>query len=93
MTVLPATVTACEHVVFQKLEDDAVLLNLETERYFELDDVGTRMWQLLTESDDTEHVLAQLLREYEVDESTLRDDLATLIEQLSKSGLITTDAA
>jgi len=30
------------------LDNEAVLLNLETEKYFGLDRTGTRMWQLVT---------------------------------------------
>ena len=91
MTVLPKTVVASAHTVFQQLDDEMILLNLETERYFELDDVGTRMWHLLTECDHTEQVVAQLLAEYQVDEATLRHDLAMLISQLNASGLVTLD--
>ena len=91
MVNLPKNVTASPHTVFQQLDDEMILLNLETERYYELDDVGARMWQLLTEYDNTQQVIAQLLSEYEVDETTLRSDLANLISQLSASGLIATD--
>jgi len=30
------------------LDKESVLLNIETERYFGLDETGTRMWQLVT---------------------------------------------
>jgi len=38
------------HVPVRFLDQESVLLNLETERYFGLDETGTRMWQLLTTS-------------------------------------------
>ncbi len=40
-------VAAPRHVLVRALDRESVLLNLETERYFGLDEVGTRMWQLL----------------------------------------------
>ena len=38
-----------EDVLFQTVYDEAVLLNLNNDRYYGLDNVGARMWQLLAE--------------------------------------------
>lgn len=88
-TSLPACVAISPDVLFQELKDEAVLLNLDTERYYSLDDVGTRMWQLLAEHSNVAAVVGQLLGEYDVDEATLRQDLANLIAQLAEEELIT----
>ncbi len=88
-TSLPKRVVIPPDVLSRELDDEGVLLNLETERYFTLDDVGIRMWQLLAEHGDVETVVAQLLDEYDVDESTLRHDLADLIAELVKANLMT----
>ena len=53
------------HVLIRFLEQESVLLNLETERYFGLDAVGTRMWQLATTAPTVETALAQLVEEYD----------------------------
>lgn len=75
-------------VLFQDLDGEAVLLNLATEKYFSLDDVGTRMWQLMGKYGDIERTLAQLIAEYDVDPQTLRQDLNALIGKLVEAGLI-----
>lgn len=85
---LPARVTISDHVLFQEIEGECVLLNMASEHYFGLDDVGTRIWQFLVEDGDPAKVLAQLRRVYDVDEATLRSDLANLLEQLSSEGLV-----
>ena len=36
------------HVLVRFLDRECVLLNLETEQYFGLDETGTRIWQLVT---------------------------------------------
>jgi hypothetical protein len=38
------------HVLVRILDRESVLLNLETEQYFGLDETSTRMWQLVTAS-------------------------------------------
>jgi hypothetical protein len=76
------------HVLVRFLEKEAVLLNLETERYFGLDETGTRMWQLTTAAPNIDTAYRQLLDEYDVDPDTLRENLAELLEKLADSGLL-----
>jgi hypothetical protein len=76
------------NVVFQLLDDESVLLHLQTERYYVLNDVATRMWQLLTESGSYTNTLAGLLAEFDSDEATLRRDLDDLIARLTELQLI-----
>jgi hypothetical protein len=65
-----------------------VLLEAERGLYFSLDEVGTRIWQLLVEHGDRDRVAAAMLEEFEVDEATLLADLDALIDRLAEAGLI-----
>ena len=76
------------NVLVRFLEQESVLLNLDTERYFGLDAVGTRMWQVATSSPSLEAALLQLAEEYDAPQETLRTDLANLVEHLLENGLI-----
>lgn len=76
------------NVLMQELKGESVLLNLQTERYFGLDDVGTRMWEVLSKSESLKQARDTLLNEYDVDPKQLENDLRTLVEKLSKNGLI-----
>jgi hypothetical protein len=75
-------------VMFRELEGESVLLNIETETYFGLDDVGTRMWRQLTESPSIQLAYDALLSEYDVTPDTLKKDLGSLLEELFENGLI-----
>ncbi|HZQ05368.1 MAG TPA: PqqD family protein [Anaerolineae bacterium] len=86
---LPSRVDVSEDVLFQELEGEAVLLNLKTERYYGLDAVGTRMWQLITAEGDVGAAFEQLSQEYAVAPEVLRQDMAALIAKLSEVGLLT----
>jgi hypothetical protein len=77
-----------QHVLVRQLERESVLLNLDTERYFGLDEVGTRMWLHLTSSDSIEAAYQKLLSEYEVDGEILRRNLTELLDQLVANGLL-----
>lgn len=88
MIALPAHVKPAPDVLFQSLSDEAVLLNLKTESYYGLDEIGMQMYQLLVEHGNPETALEKLLAEYDVDELTLRQDLISLISKLTERGLV-----
>jgi hypothetical protein len=75
-------------VLISGLDEESVILNLDSERYYGLDDVGTRMLTVLTTSDSIESAFEKLLDEYEVDRELLRRDLTTLIDRLVEQGLV-----
>ena len=76
------------HVLVRFLGKESVLLNIETERYFGLDETGTRMWQLVTAAPKIEVAYQQLLEEYDVQPELLRENLADLLTQLVENGLL-----
>jgi hypothetical protein len=64
---LPVHVSVSEDVAWRKIDGLIVMLVLAGEqRYYRLDETGTRMWELLEESPDVAAAYAQLLDEYEV---------------------------
>jgi hypothetical protein len=75
-------------VLIQELQGESVLLNVQTGRYFGLDEVGTRMWAVLTASGSLRAAFETLLAEYDVDEQQLQQDLRTLVEKLVEHGLL-----
>jgi PAS domain-containing protein len=85
---LPERVEISEEVLFQDIEGECVLLNLANEQYFGLDEVGTRFWELLSENNEIEPILRQILNEFNVEESVLRRDLVILLDEMSENGLI-----
>jgi hypothetical protein len=76
------------HVLVRYLDNESVLLNLETEQYFGLDETGTRMWQLLTASPCIDSAYQELLAEFDVEPELLRANLADLLSKLVESGLL-----
>ncbi len=71
-----------------KLSGEAVILNLESGIYYGLNDVGARIWDLLSEPRDVVALRDALIEEYEVDAGTLQRDLIAILTSLVDSGLI-----
>jgi hypothetical protein len=88
MVTLKDRVSAPAHVLVRFLDRESVLLNLESEQYFGLDETGTRMWQLVTASPDIDAAYQELLAEFDVEPELLRDNLTDLLGRLVDNGLL-----
>ena len=77
-----------EHVVFQVLDGQAVVLNLDSGRYFGLNEVGTVFWQGLEQGRSLKQITESLLERYEVDRDVLERDLAELMTDLKQRNLL-----
>ncbi len=75
------------------MSGETVLLDLQSESYFGLDAVGTRIWQLLQENNSLQKVFDTMLEEYDVDEKELEKDLNELLDKLLEEKLITIEPA
>lgn len=88
MMVLDKRVTVPPGVMFRDLDGEAVVLEIESGRYFGLNETGTRMWLLLQEHGSLERVLRDLLIEYDVTEERLRRELLSFVDTLSSQRLL-----
>jgi hypothetical protein len=79
--------TASPNVHFRALGDEGIVLSLDGGIYFGLDEVGTRIWQLL-ESHDLAGVAAVLAGEYDVDPGVVEGDVVAFVETLVGKGLV-----
>lgn len=84
---LPAFINFSPKVIFEPVHEEAVLLDLDTRESFALNTIGMRMWQLQSNNPSTEGAIQQLLQEYQVEEATLRQDMAAWINHLRARGL------
>ena len=75
-------------VLISVIEDEAVLLNLKSERYFGLNRTGTAMWTALTSAESVEMAYRSLAGRFDVDPEMLRRDLNDLVHRLIEHGLV-----
>lgn len=94
MTASPHRVTLDDQVqcsgevLVQEVGGEAVLLDLASERYFGLDPVGTRIWQLLADAPSLAQVHTTLCGEFDATPERIGEDLLALVGQLSDAGLV-----
>ena len=79
---LNQTFTISDEVICQKLKGESVLLDLGSESYLGLDEVGTRIWHLIDDGKTMRSLVETMLDEYDTDEDTLIRELDNFLNDL-----------
>lgn len=93
MISLQTRVALSNDVLVQEVEGEAVLLDLKSEQYFGLNEVGVQLWRALEANPDLDAAHRRLLDLFEVEPDRLADDLVSIIADLEKAGLVATEPA
>jgi hypothetical protein len=88
MVTTETKLTLPDQVMFRDLAGEAVLLDLESGRYYGLNESGTRMWSLLVRHGRIGLALRDLLQEYDVPSERLEKDLLLFVETLASRKLL-----
>ena len=75
----------------RRLDDDLVILDIPSGRYFELNDVGAIVWEHLDGSNTVDDLVDRVLDEYAVERDTASTDVQDLLGQLIEAGLVVDD--
>ncbi len=67
-----------------------VLVHLESNRIFELNETGARVWELISEGLERDQVVQRLVQEFAVDATRVSNELDALVADLEREGLLGT---
>ena len=81
-------ITISKEALSQEVNGETVILDLNSESYFGLDEVGTRIWQLLQEHGDVQKAFDVMLDEFDVEEDQLENDMSALLDEMLEKGLL-----
>lgn len=77
-----------ESIFSRTLEEETIILNLETGQYFSTEHIGTRIWELLQQKHSLREIAQTLSNEFEADENQVVEDLTEFIGELESRGLV-----
>lgn len=80
-----------DNVLIQKVAHEAVLLDLDSQSYFGLDELGTMIWDAVSDGKTQTEIVARIIEEFEVNAEIARRDLKIFLERLAADKLITFD--
>lgn len=70
------------------LDGEKVMMDLEKGQYLALNEIGTKIWDMIAEPIMIKDVILNLMSEYEVDEEDCKEDIMEFIGRLNGAGLI-----
>jgi hypothetical protein len=74
--------------VSSDLAGETVLLNMQSAMYYGLDQVGSRIWELVRVPIRVSDLRDAIVREYDVDPERCEEDVLGFLRELSAKGLI-----
>ena len=77
-----------EKIAWRVVEEDSVLLNLDTGYYYTLNEVGRFLWESIDGKKKLSAIHKEILDHYDVDPETAKSDILELIDNLLKEGLV-----
>jgi hypothetical protein len=75
-------------VASRPLDGGAVLVNMSSGACFELNRIGSEIWELLASATTETTICEALARKYEVDRAVLETDVRGLVVSLVNAGLV-----
>ena len=80
-----------QNVVSELAGDHMVLIHMDTNKIFELNRTGARVWELLQDGEDSEGIVRRMLEEFDVQDDHLRDEVRAVLERLEGEKLVRRD--
>jgi hypothetical protein len=75
-------------LAWRRVDDEIVILNLETSVYFSLDGIGSEIWEMIHQKKSEQEIVESLVKKYSSTEDIIRKDVQNLIKQLKKEKLL-----
>ena len=77
-----------DKVVHRLIGDEAVLLNLDNGSYYNINEVGTQIWEQMSEGKSICEIVLFIAEEYSLSEERAEKDLLLFLKVLEKNALI-----
>ncbi len=71
-----------ENMLFSKLDDELVMMSIQNNEYYGLDNIGTRIWEIIEKPISFSDLMKIILDEYEVNESQCKEDILEFLNLL-----------
>ena len=85
---LDSVVSKNEEIDDTDLDGEKVMMNLDKGQYFMMNEVGSRIWEIISEPVNVKGIIDTLRSEYEVDEEICKDTVVEFLGRLNNAELI-----
>jgi len=81
-------ISRVEEVVASDIDGETVMMSIENGKYYGLDDIGSRIWELIEEPIKVSDLVDTLLGRYEVDRRTCEKDVLKFLNELDDDKIL-----
>ncbi|WP_029192449.1 lasso peptide biosynthesis PqqD family chaperone [Paenibacillus harenae] len=71
-----------------EMNGEKVMLSIENGKYYNLGQIGGRVWELIASPSSIQDIVNQLLTEYEIEPGACEQQVRAFLQQLKSEGLI-----
>ena len=83
-----STIVKSSGQVSTDLGKEVIILGINSEEYYSLEEVGARIWGLIQEPKTVRNILDTLLNDYDVEPKRCERDLLAVLQEMADEGLI-----
>ncbi len=75
-------------VLHSEVDKEYILMSIESNYYYGLDEVASRIWELLEQPRSASELCQMLTSEYDIDETTCQTETLELLQHLEQRNLV-----
>lgn len=83
-----STISRTHEILFDKVGDEIVMLNLDKGRYHALDEIGSEIWEMIAEPVLVADLISALLVKFEVSPEDCQRDVLAYLADLQERDLL-----
>jgi hypothetical protein len=77
-----------DNFVFNEVDGELVMMNIETGAYASLNETGKSIWGFLDAPKSISEIVSSLIEEYEIDQATCEKEVLPFIQNMIKSEVL-----
>jgi hypothetical protein len=81
-------ISRIEEIVASDIDGETVMMSIENGKYYGLDDIGSRIWELIEKPIRVSDLIDTLLGRYEVDRKTCERDVLKFLNELNEDEIV-----
>jgi hypothetical protein len=81
-------ISRIEEIVASDIDGETVMMSIENGKYYGLDDIGSRIWELIEKPVKVSDLIDTLLGRYEVDRETCERDVLKFLNELNEDRIV-----
>jgi hypothetical protein len=81
-------ISQIEEIVASDIDGETVMMSVENGEYYGLDNIGSRIWELIQKPIKVSDLIDTLLERFDVDRETCEKDVLTFLNELNDDKIL-----